>query len=137
MKHIKNINEFFDFFKKKSDPHKDQRIKNEEILRSIVNIEPNIQIHEGEFKPSTWLRNGDLLPMDQRNDELITTYAGMSLSYDLVKKVYELSLPVKFNDEFKSRISNLIKSKFTILNGNPNVRVYPEYTKTIIFKDES
>lgn len=100
---------------KSKDPlkiYKDQIKFQEDIIEEISHLE-NLDSHEGKFKSNskTWFRNGDLIPSQPENDRLITDYAGISLSYNLKNKEYEMSLPIKFKNEFRYQILDLLKSK--------------------------
>jgi hypothetical protein len=105
---MKHVHKFFNFFKDKDEIPKEQKIKNENILRKIYDID----IWEGDFNPQTWKRPGNLIPNEKRNDELITTYDGISLSFDLNNKTYELSIPVKYSDNFKYKIKKVISNEY-------------------------
>lgn len=130
MKHIKAYEYFFPG--KKRD-YSEQQKKNENILKIIY--EEGLQYHEGEFTPKTWLRNAELLPTENRNDELITDFAGISLSYDVIKHQYELSLPPKFNREFCSEIHRLISNIFDIIDYLP-IDYEKRFWTIIKFKDK-
>lgn len=118
-----------EFFGKKRDFPKKYDVfhtKNVEILKMIY--DNDLKYHEGEFKPQTWLRTGNLLN-DNRNDELITNFAGISISYDLKAEIYELSLPVKFSKNFVYEIFDEIQKKYDV------IKKVHSYTSSIKFKD--
>lgn len=121
MKYIK-LYEFFNF-KKKFDikPFEDT---NNRILKMIYDLGMI-----GDFNPTSWLRKGDILPNENRNDEVITNFNGISLSYDIVTKDFEISIPVKFKSSFKYEILSLIENKFDFISKKDT-----GYTMVIRFK---
>ena len=112
------------FGKKKKDPQID---KNEEILKLIYDL--GLDSHEGNFEPKTWKRSGNLLPSEKRNDEIISDFAGLSLSYDTKLQTYKLLVPVKYKQSFFNQIKSTLEKTFNIIDYNSS-----GYTKTIIFK---
>lgn len=134
MKYLKRFEGFGNFFKRKSENKvrlEEQKHKNVEILRLIFNMEPDIKIHEGDFKTHTWMRKGDLVPGDDRNDLLITDWAGMSVMFDMVNMNYILQLPVKYSSSYKYRVKSLIETKFKI----SDFRISESGTMTIKFTE--
>lgn len=127
MKYLKGFNEGW-FGSKEISSEKSIEKKNIEILQSIYDL--GLSHTEGPFEPVTWIRRGDLIPSENRNDEVITNFAGISLSGDTKTMEFELSLPVKFKGEFKSEIYQLLKNKFNILDKRDT-----GYTMVIRFQD--
>jgi len=115
---IKNFNEFINegFSKPISLPKKYYKYhyKNSEILKFIY--DKDLKYHEGEFNPESWLRRGDLLPDENKNDEIITDFAGISLSYDLKTGIFNLSMPIKFKREFIDSIFKEFKQKYDVID---------------------
>jgi len=87
------------------------KIPNDNIkILQLIYDEFDLKYHEGDFNPKTWIRKGDLLPDENKNDEIITDFAGISISFDSKNLDYTLSLPVKFNSEFKLEVEKLLKT---------------------------
>jgi len=123
MKHILNLNDFISEGLFKKDKYStrevnDMKKSNEAILQSIYDKFEKDLSNEGRFKPDSWLRPGNLVPGENVNDQMITNWAGISLSYDIKNETYKLALPVKFNSNFAFDILSFIKSNFTITNNS-------------------
>lgn len=134
MKNLKTFESFMDFFKSdKSDKIlQEQRIKNEEILREIYKM----SLSPDKFVPNeTWLSKGDIGKYGSgntpdENDKIITNWNGISLSFDVVTKEYEISISPKFKDSFKDKIEEYIKTKFMLKHTHQT----ESYTRTIKFE---
>jgi len=133
LKKMKKFREFMkesflgNFFSKK-DAQKNIDYDNEKIMKLIYDKE-DLKYTEGEFKPTTWNRSGDLLPNENRNDEIITDFAGMSIIFDTIEKTYKLNIPTKFNSIFVQDIKLIVEKNYSILEVKKN-----KYSTTIKFK---
>lgn len=129
MKNLKTFEGWFTSKKKNLEEIKteEQRIKNEEILKEIHKMSLDTDVFEpGE----TWLSQGDLLPEENKNDEIITNWNGISLAFDVVTKEYILSLPPKIKNTFKDDIEEYITMNFILKQSHQT----ESYTRTIKFK---
>jgi hypothetical protein len=110
----------------------EQVIKNEQILNDLYQHFKLSLSKEGKFNPIPWFRNGDLIPNENRNNEIITDWAGICLVYDEIKNNYELSIPIKFSTEFKDDIETYINQNYVLRNSNSNT---PAHTRVIVFDE--
>lgn len=131
---MENIKTFETFLYDKNDRidiYKTQKKKNEDILKMIYDMD--LQYHEGEYNPKTWLRKAELLPTGNRNNEIITDFAGISLSFDTHTSEYKLSLPWKFKSSFEDEIEKMIVNNFNFISSTANDRNIR--TRVIKFKE--
>ena len=132
---ITNFNNFINegclnIFKKKSETIKND---NEKILKLIYDNEP--ELHKYYFFTKSWVRNGDLIPSEKRNDEIITSFDGIDVKFDTVTKIYEITIAPKYDEKFSRRVLNLIDENYDTLHHN----LYKSFisTKSILFKEMS
>jgi len=103
----------------------------ESVLRQIWN-EYNLIHTEGEFESTAWLRKPASYNPGQENDIVITDFAGMSVSYDVITKDYELALPIKFRASFKYEVKVFIAARYNVTNFKDT-----GYTAVISFKTKT
>ena len=141
MKYLEQY-ELFNFGKKK----KEKAIltnENEKMLKDIIDhitslsffsiynkFNISIQSNAGDFEENvrTWFRRGDLLS-EKESDKLITDYAGISLMYSMDDSTYEISIPIKFNSDFKNEIEEYLTDKYKVLKSN--VKYLNTHTRVI------
>jgi hypothetical protein len=122
----------FDFFKRKQ---KVEFIPENITILGLIYSRFNLIHTEGEFNPITWKRSGDLLmPYEKTNDSIITNFGGLSIIFDIVTKIYSLSIPVKYSSAFCNNVLQLIKEFYDVLEYIPSDFLRNRYTTTIKFK---
>lgn len=136
MKNLKSLKEYIkeNFFYDKSKLYKVHIDLSQQVFHEIHNnvyrllgLEPI-----SKLQLDSWIRYGNLLPKENRNDEIITDYDGMSLSYDIVKGQFEFQIPRKFASDFWNAAESYIKTNHTLIKSKDT-----KYTKTILFKHNS
>jgi len=99
----------FDIFRKRE---KNAKNDNEKILRQIFN--------DYDIEIDNWERPGKLLPNENKNDEIISEYDGVNITFDTVKKTYELGIAPKYDNKFTFMVFDFIFQNYRIIEHNFN-----------------